>query len=89
MLCHETEQKDKEGTLISLEPLMTGKSREVIPAMFNELWYLRVERKGTEIVRYLQTQPDGLRKCGTRIGVPDGTPYEYDAVVKSLLPRGK
>lgn len=84
LLCHEGEQRDKEGTLIALEPLMTGKSKEIIPAMFDELWYLRVERKGPDVVRYLQTQPDGLRKCGTRIGVPDGTPYEYDAVVKSL-----
>lgn len=88
MLCHEQEQKDGDGKLIGLEPLMTGKSKEVIPAMFDELWYLRAERKGAELVRYLQTQPDGLRKCGTRIGVPDGTPYEYEAVIKSLLPIG-
>ena len=84
VLCHETEQRDENGMITSIEPLVTGQSKEVIPMKFDELWFLRVVKEGPNIIRYIQTTPDGVRKCGTRLGVPDKTPFEYEAVVKSL-----
>ena len=88
-LCHEMDKVDENGIVTSIVPMLTGQSRESIPLMFDELWFLRVQKKGPETVRYLQTAPDGIRQCGSRYGVPDGTLYDYEAVIKSLNPGVK
>lgn len=88
VLCHEYERTDSEGNTISIEPLLTGQTREMLPLMFDEVWFLRMKKEGLNTVRYLQTHGDGIRKCGTRYGIPDGTLYEYDAIMKALNPTG-
>ena len=91
-LCHEKEISDKQGNPTDIVPLLTGKGVEAISAMFDEIWNLRNFKAGTEIRRVLQTQADGLRRCGSRYGVPSidpvtttgGIPFEWDAINKAL-----
>lgn len=92
-ICHEKETYDKDGAPTGIVPLLTGKGVEAICAMFDEVWNVRTRPKGLEREVYLQTVPDGLRKCGSRLGVPNGTLWTYDAVsgeiTKSNLEREK
>lgn len=84
-ICHEKEVTNDEGTVLSIEPLLTGKSSEVVPLKFDEVYNLRVKRQGTEFVRYLQTAADGLRKVGSRYGIPNETAWDYDALMIALM----
>lgn len=83
-LCHEFEVYDSEGVLEEVVPRLTGGSREFVPLMFDEVWNLRTKKVGTELVRYIQTQPDSVRHCGSRLGVPDGTPFEYNKIISAI-----
>ena len=87
LLCHEKEQWEGEGNdahLVGYVPLFTGQSTELIPIKFDEVYNLRTRKEGLNTVRYLQTAPDGLRACGSRLGVPDGTVFEYGALRQAL-----
>jgi len=84
LICHEKELTTDEGTLIGIVPLLTGKGVEAVCLRFDEVWNLRAQKKGPEIQRSLVTQPDGLRKVGSRYGIPNGTPWEWDAIKTEL-----
>ena len=79
-LCHEKVLTDDAGNVRGIVPLLTGKSVQVVPSMFHEVYHLIVKKSGPNIVRELQTQPDLIRQCGSRIGVPNGTSWEWDAL---------
>jgi hypothetical protein len=79
-MCHEKEQTDKDGNPTAIVPLLTGKGVEAISGMFDEVWNLRVKKVGPETIRYLQTQPDGVRMAGSRDGYPDGMLWDYKTV---------
>lgn len=83
-LCHEKEITDKDGNPVLTVPLLTGKGVEAISALFDEVWNVRTKPVGSERVVYIQTKTDGVRMCGSRTGVPTGTPWEYDAIKKVL-----
>lgn len=94
-ICHEREQRDAEGNLIALTPMLTGQSTEAVPLRFSEVYNIQA-KKGkttydkeshlttTEWLRICQTTPDGVRVVGSRNGVPDGTEWTYDAIHKAL-----
>lgn len=84
LLCHEKEQLDDEGNIIGIVPLLTGKSDEAVPLKFDEVYRIKLSRKGTDWVRVCQTKADGLSKVGTRLGVPDGIEWNYDVIMASL-----
>ena len=65
--------------------MLTGKGVEAVCLKFDEVYYLKVAKQGPNIMRTLQTQPDGLRKVGSRYGLPNGTEWEWDAIHKQLL----
>lgn len=87
LLGHEYEEWEGEPPnekMVGIVPLFTGQSRQKIPLKFDEIWNLRIQKAGEGWKRFLQTEPDGIRSCGSRLGVPNGTLFEYDAVMKSL-----
>lgn len=80
VLAHEKEIWEGEGEdikRVGIGPMFTGQSAEKIPLKFSEVYNLRVQKEGDGFKRYLQTQPDGIRACGSRIGVPNGTLWNY------------
>lgn len=83
-ICHEKEVTDDDGTVTAIGPLLTGKGMTEIPLKFDEVYNVRVRKSGLEIIRYLQTQPDGIRMCGSRYGIPDGTAWNWDALSAAL-----
>lgn len=83
-LCHEKEITDDDGNVRSVVPLLTGKSVESIPLKFDEVWNLQVRKKGPVTERVLVTTQTPILKVGSRLGIPDGTPFEYSAINKVL-----
>jgi len=84
LLCHEKEVSSDAGYITGIVPLLTGRSSEVVPLKFDEVYNLRIKKEGNEIKRYIQTQPDGLRKVGSRYGIPDGTTWEWNTIESEL-----
>lgn len=84
-ICHEKQIYDSADRLVEIGPLLTGQSVERVPLRFDEVWHLRGRPEGEKgYIRYLQTHADGLRKCGTRTGVPDNTAWNYEAILASI-----
>lgn len=83
-ICHEKTVTDDNGNVLSIEPLLTGKSSEAVPLKFDEVYNLRVGRKGPDITRTLLTTSDGIRKAGSRYGVPSGIDWNYESINKAL-----
>lgn len=97
-LCHEKELTNDAGNLKGIVPLLTGKGVESICLMFDDIWHLEVkgeaipikDAKGaiigaeTRLRRLLRTQTDGIIKCGTRLGVPDKTEFDWVSVSKAV-----
>lgn len=84
LICHEQVLQNDEGIITSITPMFTGKSRQNIPLKFDEVYRLKAARKGMEMARTLMTHTDGISQVGTRLGVPDGTEWTWDAINKSL-----
>lgn len=84
LICHEKELTTDEGVLVGRVPLLTGKSAELIPLKFDEVYRLSVRKHGLDTIRTLQTQPDGINKVGTRFGLPDGTEWNYSSIRTAL-----
>ncbi len=86
LICHEKVLYNESDAIIGIVPLLTGQSAERIPLKFDEVYRMKMQKIGLEMKRVLQTQPDGLVRCGTRLGVPDGTEWTWDALNKALQP---
>lgn len=84
LICHEKEVTNDNGIVTDIVPLLTGKSAENIPLKFDEVYNLRVKKQGLNTVRYLQTSADSVRKVGSRYGIPDESPWDWDSVYKAL-----
>jgi hypothetical protein len=84
ILCHEKELTDDNGNLKATVPLLTGKSVEEIPIMFDEVWNVQRRPVGGETVTMLITQQTTTMKVGSRLGIPNQTPFEYGAIRKVL-----
>lgn len=85
LICHEKEITDSDsGNVIEIVPLLTGKSAETVPLKFDEVYNLRVKKKGMDTVRYLQTEQDALRKVGSRYGLPNESAWNWDSIFSTL-----
>ena len=94
-ICHEKEVRNKEGDLIGLVPNLVGQSAEAVPLRFDEVYNIQANKgelkydKATSKTeqmwdRVCITQPDGLRKVGSRHSIPDKTPWEYEWIAKAI-----
>lgn len=79
-LCHEKELVTEEGIVKAIVPLLTGKSVEAVSVKFNEVWNVQRVKKGTDWHVVLKTQQTSILKVGSRLGIPEDTPFEYDAI---------
>ena len=72
------------GPVEAYVPLLTGRSVQAIPLMFDEVYNSRTRPKGLATEYYLQTTPDGLRACGSRLGIPNEIPNNWDSIKAAL-----
>ena len=85
VLCHEFEEQNEKGVVTSRGPLFTGKSREIIPSKFDEVYRLTSRKYGTDIISELTTKTDGINKVGSRLGVPDGTVWDWTTLYAAMV----
>lgn len=83
-LCHEKEFYNDEGVITKITPLLTGKSVAAVSATFDELYRLTTKKIGPEMTRVLLTQSNGVFMAGSRIGVPNDTEWNWDALQAAL-----
>lgn len=89
-LCHDKEVRSDDGALQRIVPLLTGQSVDKVSAMFDDVW--RVEKKKSVVngvavdQRVVRTQPSSAEKfmAGSRLGLPDGTLWEWPAIHAAL-----
>jgi hypothetical protein len=68
LLGHSEQQKDREGNTVGdLGIMITGKLRERVPALFSEIYYLRMKDYKTE-TRELLIRPTYGIQVGSRLG---------------------
>lgn len=68
LLGHADQQKDRDGNIIGDLGILTfGKLRERVPALFSEIYYLRMKDYKKE-TRELLTKPTYGIQCGSRLG---------------------
>lgn len=82
VICHEKELMDDGGTITARVPLLTGKSVDSVPLMFDEVWHTDTKPFGMDTKYILQTKPFGVMKAKSRYGMPDGIEWNYDTVKK-------
>ena len=83
-ICHERQVVDDAGALVEVTPLLTGKSVASVGLMFDEVWNIRRQRKGTDWLYVVQTEYDGIRTCGSRTGIPNGCQWNWPAVNSAI-----
>lgn len=86
-LAHESVEKNEKGVTTGYELLMTGKAVSQIKSRFDEIWFLTSTVDGFEpgtttpkFKRVVTTHKSPQRPAGSRLGVPDGTPWDYRAI---------
>lgn len=84
LLCHEKEVTSDSGSVTAITPLLTGKGVQAVGLKFDEVYRLKTTKSGNETRRTLMTKSDGISMCGSRYGVPDGTEWNYDALIKAM-----
>lgn len=83
-LCHSKDETNDAGNKIATVPILTGQSPEVVSAMFDNVWFLKVTKQGDSFKRTLITHTDGIIKAKSRDSLPDGTEFDYDAIIKAI-----
>lgn len=83
-LCHEQQTSTEDGVVTGVMPSLTGKSVEAVSVKFNEVWNIQRRLYGAEWKVICKTQQTSVLKVGSRLGIPEDTPFEYDAIRAAL-----
>ncbi len=83
LLCHEKELYEGD-VVVGRVPLLTGKGVEAICSQFDEVYNLQPQRRGPDIVRSLVTEQVGRNMAKSRLGIANGTSWDYDSIKSEL-----
>lgn len=83
LLCHEKELYEGDA-VVGRVPLLTGKGVEAICSQFDEVYNLQPLRKGPDLVRSLVTEQVGRNMAKSRLGIPNGTEWNWDTIKAEL-----
>jgi len=87
LLGHSDQPKDREGNSTGdLGIMITGKLRERIPALFSEIYYLRIKNYKDE-TRELLTKPVFGIQAGTRLGRDGKLGKEEPPDIKKIMKK--
>lgn len=87
VICHkEIVKNEEDGSVVGIQPLLTGKLSENIPMLFDEVYYTLTQSKGGKSEWWMQTVPRGLTSARSRISgrdhiLPDLIPNDYNAIM--------
>lgn len=92
----ETKMNMETGSVISVEPMLTGQLSTKIPGYFDEVYYTKTKQKDGKTIFQLQTVAKGYYKARSRLRgieeyLEDFVPNDYSSimemVVKKTTPR--
>jgi hypothetical protein len=86
-ICHEYTETDEQGNTTGILPLLVGGSREAIPAMFHEVYYISVEGVGSGRKAVAVTEKTGHYIVKSRLGIPTKTEWNWPAIEAELNKR--
>jgi len=86
-IVHEKETTNESGLLVSVDPLLIGQNVQAVPAMFQNVWHLRMEGVPPRHVRRLYTDFDGIRMARSEVGIGTIDEPTYDKIIKRLKER--
>lgn len=89
LIAHMDVDKDKEGAVIGVGPMLTGQLSVTIPGYFQEVYYHSHRKEGTDTKWVVQTIPIGLnhgrsRLSGKRRLLPDLVENDYNVLVEYI-----
>lgn len=89
LIAHLETIKDEDGSVIGVEPSLTGKLSADVPSYFDEVYYHTVKREGGKNVWLLQTVPVGRNHGRSRASgidrlLPDMIENNYNEVMAYL-----
>lgn len=88
LLVHEAIQTNKDGSVvISIKPLFTGQSKEIISSMFKDVWGLKIRGVGTTLRRVLVTDYDGISAARSELGIGDIEHPDYEKIKAKIRER--
>lgn len=79
-------QDQETGTILGVEPMLTGSLPVIIPGFFDEVYYHTVKREGGDAKWYIQTVPMGYNRARSRLSgkartLPDLLPNDYNDII--------
>ena len=87
LLGHADQPKDEEGNAVGdMGILITGKLRERVPALFSEIYYLKIKDYKTE-TRELLTKPVYGIQAGSRLGFGGKLNKEEPPDIKAIMKK--
>lgn len=84
---HQKETYGEGGILQSVQPLFTGQSTTVIPSMFKDCWYLKVQGAGVTSKRILIAEYDGITMARSELGIGTIEDPDYDKIIARIKSR--
>lgn len=83
--CHEKVLTSEDGKVVTgIVPLLTGKSVSVVSSMFDEIYYIEKKLSGPNTNYILKTKQTPIYRIGSRMGMPEGTSWEWDAIQREV-----
>lgn len=85
----EIVKNEEDGTIVAVEPLLTGNLSRRIPGLFDEVYYALTKNEGGKPHWYLQTVPRGLIEARSRISgreriLPDLIDNDYASIMAHI-----
>jgi hypothetical protein len=89
LIAHLDTIKDEEGSVIGVEPSLTGKLSADVPSYFDEVYYHTSKREGGDTKWYVQTVPIGRNRGRSRLSgkerlLPDTIENDYTKIIEYL-----
>lgn len=83
-LCHEKEITSDSGSVEAIVPALTGQSVDAVSVKFSEVWNVARVKQAALWIPVVKTSQTMTLKVGSRLGIPDGTPFDYSSITKAL-----
>lgn len=87
--CHLKSDTDEDGTIVKIDPLLTGQLATIVPGYFDEVYISTTKPKGGKTAFVLQTITKGLYKARSRLSgkeglLPEFVPNDYQEIIKEI-----
>jgi len=84
----EYEGEGDDAKVVGIVPLLTGQSVQRVPLKFNEVYWIELIKDGPTTHAVVRVSVDGRIKRGSRLGLTDGTHWDWPSIREDLRTKG-